>query len=231
MLPVALAGGAWLVPGERPPRQKAGAIAALAASAVVAIVMALYGVRREHERIASRSLPLCEHAPVAGVRCLSIGAELAAIPDGTRSDADVAHDLAALGASKCIDQDAFSPFVRRYADARVARPADLQVRARVHEDPPAPDPPAAIEARTRKVAEERLRGYNEALCGSAVTPLPTTDYAYVDCGRGTCPVELVLEGCDAGAACLALKGPPTRYVRNVTTDVELPGGLDAGAGR
>jgi len=216
LLPVALAGAAWLVHSDRSRRGTGAALGTLAAAALAAALLGVHGMTQERERIASRSFPLCERAPVAGVRCVSVGAELAAIPDGTRDDADVARDLAGL-AGRCIVSDEFAPPVHRYADVRVARPADVHVHARVDKGPEARDVDPMIVERVRKAVEDRFHDHNGDVCGLASVPL-TREVTWVE----SYPVEMQLDRCDAGATCLAsLKGPPTRYFRHVTTEVEI----------
>jgi hypothetical protein len=228
LLPVALAGAAWLVQRNRSRQATYAALGALGAAALAAVLLAVHGITLERERIASRSFPLCEQAPVAGIRCISLGAEDAAIPDGTREDADVARDLAGLE-GRCIVRDEFAPTVYRYADTRVARPADVHVHARVSKDFGTRETDAVLVERIRKAVEDRYRGHNGDVCGTMNVLLSSPDVTWV----GSHTVEMQLDACDAGGCFPSLKGPPVRYFRNVTTEVELVGsgatGGDGGA--
>ncbi len=234
LVPVALTGAAWLVPRGQPRWATAAALIGLVAATFAARALAVRGGAAEQARIESRTLPLCDAVSVAGVKCFSTrGADLTAIPDGTRPTADLAGDLAAMGDRRCLVRDDFRPSVARYADARVAEPIDIRVKAQVDKPLDATDPELAVVDHARAAVRERYRGFNENVCNTVDTPLPALDTIWVDCGGAArCRVDARMNACDAGPTCAArLKGPPTRYIRDVKVDLEIvgPGAERSGA--
>lgn len=236
LAPVLLAGVAWSWAPTR--RLSALGVGAAALAAVAVGGAAALGLRSERERFASQSYPDCAGSPVAGVACMSTDGlgGLAAIPDGSRPDADVERDLRALGGS-CRFDGGFAPAHQRYAKATVAAPLDLVIHARVHRRREVALEDEELSRRAREAVEREYRARSSAICASSAPPLDL-GAIYAECGATErCRVDVRREGCDAdagagagsdagrargSATCIAsLKGPPVRYVRAVAVDVEV----------